>query len=217
MVRGGYCRVRRADGQCTGRRPNVRNPARPISYDAPVTPCSTEPAPTVNQPLRAPDDTKRMDADWLARARLSNAVRSGDVLWFDLTDAATGQVWSACQTGWESDQRCRQFEHEYALNEALEPAWALMPVALIRAADGPVLVYPRPDVRGFDTLADGRLLLRELIEHATRREFVYRHDWREGDLVIWDNRCTMHKANADYPEGSRRYMLRVIVEGTVPV
>ena len=42
-------------------------------------------------------------------------------------------------------------------------------------------------------LPDGRLLLRELIEHATRREFVHRHEWREGDLVIWDNRCTMHR------------------------
>ena len=41
---------------------------------------------------------------------------------------------------------------------------------------------------------EGRLLLRELIEHATQREFVYRHQWRVGDLVIWDNRCTMHRA-----------------------
>jgi alpha-ketoglutarate-dependent 2,4-dichlorophenoxyacetate dioxygenase len=40
---------------------------------------------------------------------------------------------------------------------------------------------------------EGRLLLRELIEHATQREFVYRHDWRPGDLVIWDNRATMHR------------------------
>jgi alpha-ketoglutarate-dependent 2,4-dichlorophenoxyacetate dioxygenase len=42
-------------------------------------------------------------------------------------------------------------------------------------------------------IPEGRLLLRELIEHATQREFVYRHDWREGDLVIWDNRATMHR------------------------
>jgi alpha-ketoglutarate-dependent 2,4-dichlorophenoxyacetate dioxygenase len=42
-------------------------------------------------------------------------------------------------------------------------------------------------------LADGRLLLRELIEHATNRQFVYRHRWHKGDLVIWDNRCTMHR------------------------
>jgi alpha-ketoglutarate-dependent 2,4-dichlorophenoxyacetate dioxygenase len=43
---------------------------------------------------------------------------------------------------------------------------------------------------------EGRLLLRELIEHATQREFVYRHDWREGDLVIWDNRATMHRGRS---------------------
>jgi alpha-ketoglutarate-dependent 2,4-dichlorophenoxyacetate dioxygenase len=40
---------------------------------------------------------------------------------------------------------------------------------------------------------EGRLLLRDLIEFATERRFVYRHAWREGDLVIWDNRCTMHR------------------------
>ena len=43
-------------------------------------------------------------------------------------------------------------------------------------------------------IADGRLLLMELIEHATQRQFVHAHTWRQGDLVIWDNRCTMHRA-----------------------
>ena len=47
--------------------------------------------------------------------------------------------------------------------------------------------------------------------------FQYRHVWRQGDVVIWDNRCTMHKANADYPEGERRLMHRVVVAGTAPV
>jgi alpha-ketoglutarate-dependent 2,4-dichlorophenoxyacetate dioxygenase len=42
-------------------------------------------------------------------------------------------------------------------------------------------------------LADGRLLLWDLTAHATQREFVYSHTWRIGDLVIWDNRCTMHR------------------------
>jgi alpha-ketoglutarate-dependent 2,4-dichlorophenoxyacetate dioxygenase len=42
-------------------------------------------------------------------------------------------------------------------------------------------------------IPEGRLLLRDLIEFATQREFVYRHVWRKGDLVIWDNRCTMHR------------------------
>ena len=43
-------------------------------------------------------------------------------------------------------------------------------------------------------IADGRLLLMDLIEHATQRRFVHAHSWKQGDLVIWDNRCTMHRA-----------------------
>jgi alpha-ketoglutarate-dependent 2,4-dichlorophenoxyacetate dioxygenase len=42
-------------------------------------------------------------------------------------------------------------------------------------------------------VADGRLLLWDLTAHATQREYVYSHTWRLGDLVIWDNRCTMHR------------------------
>ena len=60
-------------------------------------------------------------------------------------------------------------------------------------------------------------LLDELIAHAIQPKYQYRHVWRQGDIVIWDNRCTMHKANADYPDGERRLMHRVIVAGTVPV
>jgi taurine dioxygenase len=59
-------------------------------------------------------------------------------------------------------------------------------------------------------------LLDELIAHAVQPKYQYRHVWRQGDIVIWDNRSTMHKANADYPEGERRLMHRVIVAGTAP-
>jgi alpha-ketoglutarate-dependent 2,4-dichlorophenoxyacetate dioxygenase len=45
-------------------------------------------------------------------------------------------------------------------------------------------------------IADGRLLLLDLNAHATQPAFVYRHEWRIGDLVIWDNRCTMHRGRA---------------------
>ena len=43
-------------------------------------------------------------------------------------------------------------------------------------------------------VADGRLLLLDLMEHATQPQFTHSHRWRVGDLVIWDNRCTMHRA-----------------------
>jgi len=65
--------------------------------------------------------------------------------------------------------------------------------------------------------AESNRLLDELVQHAIQPQYQYRHKWRRGDIVIWDNRCTMHKANADYPAGAQRLMHRIIVEGTVPV
>ena len=56
---------------------------------------------------------------------------------------------------------------------------------------------------------DGRLLLRDLMEHATQRQFVYRHSWGTGDLVIWDNRCTMHRATPFADERYKRELRRV--------
>jgi len=41
--------------------------------------------------------------------------------------------------------------------------------------------------------SDGQALLARLIEHATQRQFVYAHRWRVHDLVMWDDRCTMHR------------------------
>ncbi|HTW87411.1 MAG TPA: TauD/TfdA family dioxygenase [Candidatus Binataceae bacterium] len=57
------------------------------------------------------------------------------------------------------------------------------------------------------TVAEGRLLVRDLMEHATQREFVYRHRWRVGDLVIWDNRCVMHRGRP-YDLAERRELRR---------
>ena len=62
----------------------------------------------------------------------------------------------------------------------------------------------------------GHRLIDDLVAHSTQPHFVYRHKWRRGDIVIWDNRCLMHRANGDYPDGARRFMNRVIVAGTVP-
>ncbi|HEY5077579.1 MAG TPA: TauD/TfdA family dioxygenase [Acidimicrobiia bacterium] len=54
---------------------------------------------------------------------------------------------------------------------------------------------------------DGRLLLRELMTLATLPQFVYRHTWRVGDFVIWDNRCTMHRG-LPFDETTQRRDLR---------
>jgi alpha-ketoglutarate-dependent 2,4-dichlorophenoxyacetate dioxygenase len=56
---------------------------------------------------------------------------------------------------------------------------------------------------------EARLLLRDLMEHATQREYVYRHAWKVGDLVIWDNRATMHRGIAYDDTKYRRELRRV--------
>jgi alpha-ketoglutarate-dependent 2,4-dichlorophenoxyacetate dioxygenase len=56
---------------------------------------------------------------------------------------------------------------------------------------------------------EGRLLLRELTEHATQPRFVYRHAWRAGDLVIWDNLATMHRGTRFDDTRHRRELRRV--------
>jgi len=58
-------------------------------------------------------------------------------------------------------------------------------------------------------IAEGRLLLRDLIEHATQPRFVYRHAWRPQDLVIWDNLATMHRGKAYDDLHHRRELRRV--------
>lgn len=55
---------------------------------------------------------------------------------------------------------------------------------------------------------ESRLLLMELMEHATRPEFVYRHKWRTGDVVIWDNRCTLHRGTRFEDTTQRRELVR---------
>ncbi len=62
---------------------------------------------------------------------------------------------------------------------------------------------------------ESKHLLDFLYQHCTRPEFIFRHHWEEHDLVIWDNRCTMHYAIVDYDED--RYLHRTTVIGEKPV
>lgn len=65
------------------------------------------------------------------------------------------------------------------------------------------------------SVPEGRLLLRDLTEHATRSEFVYVHRWTVHDLVMWDNRQTMHRVRR-YDQSQPRDMRRATVAGTIP-
>jgi alpha-ketoglutarate-dependent 2,4-dichlorophenoxyacetate dioxygenase len=71
---------------------------------------------------------------------------------------------------------------------------------------GAILGWPVPEARAF---------LRDLVELATQREFVYVHRWRVGDLVMWDNRQTMHRARP-FPAHEPRDMRRTTLVGDGP-
>jgi alpha-ketoglutarate-dependent 2,4-dichlorophenoxyacetate dioxygenase len=72
---------------------------------------------------------------------------------------------------------------------------------------GAIHGWPRPEALA---------LIRDLTEHATQREFVYRHTWRPHDLVIWDNRCTMHRARPFEDQRFKRDMRRLTLEDSAP-
>jgi len=60
-------------------------------------------------------------------------------------------------------------------------------------------------------------LIDELMRHATQKKYEYRHKWRHGDWVMWDNRSVMHQANPDYDMRERRYLYRLLLKGEMPV
>jgi alpha-ketoglutarate-dependent taurine dioxygenase len=65
---------------------------------------------------------------------------------------------------------------------------------------------------------DGALaLIDDLMRHATQKKYEYRHKWRAGDWVLWDNRSVMHQANPDYDMAQRRYLYRLMLKGETPV
>ena len=72
---------------------------------------------------------------------------------------------------------------------------------------GTIVGWPVPEARMF---------LRDLTEHATQRKFVYSHTWRQFDLVMWDNRTTMHRARRYNDMADIRDMRRSTVRGEGP-
>jgi len=90
------------------------------------------------------------------------------------------------------------------------------PVVRVHPETGRKALYLGEKVKRFDgmTEAESKPLIDYLNKHATQPEFVYRHQWRRNDIVVWDNRCTMHQALGDFDETQLRHMERSTVLGT---
>ena len=85
------------------------------------------------------------------------------------------------------------------------------PAVLIHPDTGRKALYVNPlhtvEIVGLDR-AESDALLRFIFEHATRAEFVYHHHWQVGQFVLWDQRCTLHRAEAKYASDQRRRLMR---------
>ena len=90
------------------------------------------------------------------------------------------------------------------------------PVVRVHPETGRKALYIGEKVSRFDgmTEEESRPLIDYLVRHATRPEFVYRHQWRANDILVWDNRCTLHQALGDFDETQLRHMERTTVLGT---
>jgi taurine dioxygenase len=89
------------------------------------------------------------------------------------------------------------------------------PCIRVHPQSGATALYVSERTSHFDgmTKAESAPLIDFLCAHATRPENVYRHRWRVGDLLCWDNRTTMHKALGDFDPSQPRHMLRTTVRG----
>lgn len=90
------------------------------------------------------------------------------------------------------------------------------PVVRTHPETGKKSIYLGEKVRRFDGMTEDESLplIKFLNAHTTKPEFVYRHQWRAHDILVWDNRCTMHQALGDFDETQRRHMERTTVLGT---
>ena len=99
------------------------------------------------------------------------------------------------------------------------PDAVVHPLVRTHPETGRRAIYINPiridDIVGMEE-AEAQELLAQLLAHATRPQYEYRHQWRLGDLVMWDNRCLLHKANGDYDMEQMRYLYRVMLKGDAP-
>ena len=105
-------------------------------------------------------------------------------------------------------------QYTQAQIDAMPPAW--WPLVQTDPRSGRRILFVgghANEVQGM-TLAEGRMLLMDLLEHATQRAFVYQHHWQVGDLVMWDNTATVHRGRW-YDLGERRELRRATTEETV--
>lgn len=128
---------------------------------------ASEMQPEMAESERDPfEDGPTWDEARYARATLDFRHSVEDIAEYRLVEDGSNASWRIRRTSWAFDERCRQFEREYALRSELGSDWAVLPCALIRPSDGPVLIYREPFGTTLDELAHGTLPISDLLRMA---------------------------------------------------
>jgi len=104
------------------------------------------------------------DEAWLERCTFSMLRRENDLTWFTLQDRPSGTHWLAARAPIQLPGTCQRLERDFHLR--LDPAWAIAPVAFIRSAEGPLLIYPASGTPLMDLIGDAGLPLGRLLAIA---------------------------------------------------
>lgn len=115
--------------------------------------------------------------------------------WDDLPESTKRHIEK--RTGWHSAFHSRILlgDKDYTPEQLSKFPPVERPLVFTHPSSGRKVLFPSvhiSEVSGM-SVPEGRLLVAELIEHATQAKYVYAHDWRPGDYVIWDNRATLHR------------------------
>lgn len=104
--------------------------------------------------------------------------------------------------------------------EARETPDVVHPLVRTHEDTGKKAIYFNPNrtdhIVGMDRKSSDELL-DWLYAHMTQPKYRYDHEWRRGDILLWDNRCLIHSVNTDYPVGQKRMHQRILLKGTRPV
>lgn len=110
--------------------------------------------------------------------------------------------------------------HDLSTPERAEASWKRFPAAAhpavrVHPESGRKALYVNRQVRFFVGMssAESKPLIDYLADHAVRPQNIYRHVWKVGDLVMWDNRCVLHMSIGDFDRSQRRHMERTTVHG----
>ena len=110
--------------------------------------------------------------------------------------------------------------HRYAVSKrTIEDKPIIHPLIRTHPVNGTKAIYMHQGkVENFVGMQseESHALIEELLEAAIRPEFIYRHQWQPGDLLIWDDRSTMHMAFANYDLGETRTLMRALLKGERP-